>query len=165
MIAHVSTSSPNSTGLKRKRHEASITLFKCLIDPSDYTYLAFPNVSLDPSPDELFGMLKSKVAGLDLLGVVEDDLPVLTELRELLSKLIRPGTPAVISAFALDLELLLDQAVSVTKLKRSSASLVEEKLGALSQKQDIMSQFEKRFAYWEANIHDQATLISLDKEI
>lgn len=47
-------------------------------------------------------------------------------------KLILSEIPSVISFFALDLENLLDQTVSITKLKRSFASLFEEKSDTFS---------------------------------
>lgn len=97
--AHVSTSSPSSSILKRKRPEASIALFKRLLDPSDGAYLSFSDVSLDPSPNKLFGQLKSKIARFDLLGVIDNDLHVLAELKELVSELVRPEAPSAIFFF------------------------------------------------------------------
>lgn len=95
---HVSISTPSSSSLKRKRLEASIGLFKRLLDPSD-AYLAFSDVSLDPSPNKLFGQLKSKITRFDLFGVVDNDLHVLAELKELVSKLVRPEAPSAIFFF------------------------------------------------------------------
>lgn len=83
--------------------------------------------------DELFEQLKLKIAGLDLLGAINNDLPILVELMELVSHLVRLETPAAISAFSIDLGILLDLEISVANLKKSSAILVEEKSGALSQ--------------------------------
>lgn len=82
----------------------SIDLFKHLVDPLDdlnSVSLDPTDVSLDPYPDELFEQLKSKVIGLDLLGAVDNDLPVLPELRELVFKLGRPEILVAIYYFAL----------------------------------------------------------------
>lgn len=46
---------------------------------------------------------------LELLEAIDCDLPILAKIRELMSKLVWPKIPAVISAFALDLEIFLDQ--------------------------------------------------------
>lgn len=62
----------------------------------------FYYVSLYLSLDELFRQLNSKLDGLYLLGFIDNDLPVLAELRKLVSKLVRPETLATISAFSLD---------------------------------------------------------------
>lgn len=69
------------------------------------------------------------------------------------------------SDFALNLDILLDQVVLVTKLKRSSANLVKKKSGTLSQQQDIVSQSKKCLAYWEVKIHDENALVTLDNDI
>ncbi|KAI5436644.1 hypothetical protein KIW84_022958 [Lathyrus oleraceus] len=86
-------------------------------------------------------------------------------VRELAFKLGRLEIPASIYAFAIDLEILIDQSVLVTKLKRSPSSLFEEKPSALSQQQDIVSQSKKRLAQWEARTHDKNYLIALDSNI
>lgn len=72
------------------------------------------------------------MVGLDLFEVFDRDLSIPIKLRELVSKLVWTEIPVVVSTFDLDLEILLDQALSVTKLKRSYASLVEENYDALS---------------------------------
>lgn len=69
--SHTSTSSPISSGLKRKWSKISITLFKHLVNPLDDLSDVSPDstdVALDPNLYELFGKLKSKVVRLDLLG-------------------------------------------------------------------------------------------------
>lgn len=66
--------------------------------------------------NEFFRKLKTKISGLDLLGVIDNDLPILVEVRELVSRLVQQETPTVIFAFVPDLEILLDQEVLVTNL-------------------------------------------------
>ena len=55
-----------------------------------------------PNFDELFNQLKSKIIGLYLLGVVDNVLPILVEVRELVSHVVRPEPLATIFAFVID---------------------------------------------------------------
>lgn len=140
-------------------------LFDHFVGPSDGVSRAFSDVSLTPNFDDLFGKLKSKIAGLDLLGAIGNNLPILVKVRELVCHLVRQEAPPVIFAFVLDLKILLDQEVSVTNLKRSSTNLLNEKSGALSQQQDVISRSEQQLAYWRARIYDQETLTVLNDNI
>lgn len=124
-----------------------VAFFKPPIGLYDDVHLALSDVSSASDFDKLLRKLKSKIVGLYLLGVVSNDLPILVEVRELVSRLVHSDVPTVIFAFVLDLEILLDQAVSVTNLKKSSTNLLEEKYGVLFQQQDTVSRSEQRLAY------------------
>lgn len=143
----------------------SLAVLNPLFGPSDDASLALFVVSSAPDFDDLLRKLKSKIANLDLLGTIANDLPIIVEVRELVYRMVQLEAPAAISAFVLDLEILMDQAVSIKNLMKSSINLLEEKYDALSQQWDALSRSEQWLAYYRARIHDQETLIVFDDNI
>lgn len=57
---------------------------------------------------ELFGMLKSKLVGINFLQTVRGDLVVLSEIQGLLLKLNKPDVPGPIVDIILDFKPLLE---------------------------------------------------------
>lgn len=94
--------------MSQEPQETPIKLFKHLVESYDE-----PDVNSPSSHEallvsyfgELFQQLKSKIDDLNLLEVVRDNLPVLSELQELLSKFSQPGAPSLITIIILDMEL------------------------------------------------------------
>lgn len=132
---YVSGSATSLTSMSEAPQETQIKLFKCFVESFNepgVNSLASPEELLVSNFDELFQQLELEMANLNLLEIVCENLPVLTELQELMSKLSQPEAPSLISIVVLNLEILSDQAIQIIALKRHFIICFREKFTALA---------------------------------
>lgn len=106
-----SASITNPKNMSGAPQETPIKLLKYLIesyDEPDVNSSAMLKELLVSDFDELFQQLKSKIADINLLEVVDANLSVIIELQELMSKLSQPESLSSISIVVLDMEIILD---------------------------------------------------------
>lgn len=80
---------------------------------------------------------------MHLIQTIEDNHDALIEVNGLLSKLNKPEAPDSIVNFVLDFEPYLEQNTQISRLKKESASRLDQRTKAMFHQWDLVSLLQK----------------------
>lgn len=91
----------------------------------------------------MFQHLREKLVNMHLIQTIEDNHGALFEVKGFLSKLKKPEAHDSIVNFVLDFEPYLEQTTQISRLKKESASRLDQLTKAMFHQWDLVSLLQK----------------------